>query len=83
VNGLFVMLGIETWKPLLTALLLPPVPFLLLLLLGARLLLPSRGLGWLVILFSVAMMRLEVIAPGRRRSWCWAAAWNPMRRNTA
>lgn len=58
-NGLFVMFGIETWKPVLTALLLPPVPFLLLLLLGARLLLPSRGLGWLIILFSVAMMWLS------------------------
>ena len=55
-NGLFVMFGIETWKPVLAALLLPPVPFLLLLLLGARLLLPRRGLGWLVILFSVAML---------------------------
>lgn len=52
------MLGIETWKPVLTALLLPPVPFLVLLLLGARLLLPRRGLGWLVILFSVAMLWL-------------------------
>ncbi|MEO8057983.1 MAG: YdcF family protein [Burkholderiales bacterium] len=55
-NGLFVMFGIETWKPVLTALLLPPVPFLLLMLLGARLLLPRRGLGWLVILFSVSMI---------------------------
>ena len=53
------MLGIETWKPVFTALLLPPVPFLLLLLLGARLLLPRRGLGWLVILFSVAMLWLS------------------------
>jgi uncharacterized SAM-binding protein YcdF (DUF218 family) len=59
VNGLFVMLGIETWKPVLAALLLPPVPFLVLLLLGARLLLPRRGLGWLVILFSVAMLWLS------------------------
>lgn len=58
-NGLFVMFGIETWKPVLAALLLPPVPFLVLLLLGARLLLPRRGLGWLVILFSVAMMWLS------------------------
>jgi uncharacterized SAM-binding protein YcdF (DUF218 family) len=53
------MLGIETWKPVLAALLLPPVPFLVLLLLGARLLLPRRGLGWLVILFSVAMLWLS------------------------
>ncbi len=58
-NGLFVMFGIESWKPVLTALLLPPVPFLLLMLLGARLLLPRRGLGWLVILFSVAMLWLS------------------------
>lgn len=53
------MFGIETWKPVLTALLLPPVPFLLLMLLGARLLLPRRGLGWLVILLSVAMLWLS------------------------
>ena len=43
-----------SWKPIVTALLLPPVPFLVLILLGARLLLPRRGLGWLVILIGVA-----------------------------
>ena len=53
------MFGIETWKPVLTALLLPPVPFLVLLLIGARLMLPRRGLGWLIILFSVAMLWLS------------------------
>ena len=53
------MFSIETWKPVLTALLLPPVPFLLLMLLGARLLLPRRGLGWLIVLFSVAMLWLS------------------------
>jgi uncharacterized SAM-binding protein YcdF (DUF218 family) len=58
VNGLFETLGIESWKPVLGALLLPPVPFLVLLLIGARLLLPRRGLGWLVILLSVAMLWL-------------------------
>ena len=50
------MLGIENWKPLLTALLLPPVPWLVLMLIGARLLLPRRGLGWFVILASVALL---------------------------
>lgn len=50
------MLGIDSWKPLLTALLLPPVPWLVLMLIGARLLLPRRGLGWLVILASVALL---------------------------
>lgn len=50
------MLGIENWKPVLTALLLPPVPWLVLMLIGARLLLPRRGLGWLAILSSVALL---------------------------
>lgn len=54
VNSLFVQFGIESWKPLLTALLLPPVPWLLLILIGARLLLPRRSLGWLVLLIGVA-----------------------------
>jgi uncharacterized SAM-binding protein YcdF (DUF218 family) len=59
VNSLFVTLGIESWKPVVAALLLPPVPFLVLTLIGARLLLPRRGLGWLVIVFSVAMLWLS------------------------
>ncbi len=53
-NSLFSLLGIEGWKPIVTALLLPPVPFLLGVLIGARLLLPRRGWGWLVIVLSVA-----------------------------
>lgn len=53
-NSLFTTLGLGGWKPLLTALILPPVPFLLLILIGARLLLPRRGLGWLVVLLGVA-----------------------------
>jgi uncharacterized SAM-binding protein YcdF (DUF218 family) len=59
VNSLFASLGIETWKPFAAALLLPPVPLLLLVLVGARLLLPRRGLGWLVILASVALLWLS------------------------
>jgi uncharacterized SAM-binding protein YcdF (DUF218 family) len=59
VNSLFASLGIESWKPVITALLLPPVPFLLLVLIGARLLLPRRGLGWLVILVSVVLLWLS------------------------
>ena len=55
-NSLFILLGIESWKPVLTALLLPPVPLLLLMLIGARLILPRRGLGWLVIVTSVALL---------------------------
>ncbi len=55
-NSLFVLLGIESWKPIITALLLPPVPLLLLMLVGARLILPRRGLGWTIVVFSVAGM---------------------------
>ena len=58
-NDYFAMLGIEAWKPVVGALLLPPVPFLVTTLVGARLLLPRRGLGWLVILFSVVMLWLS------------------------
>jgi urease accessory protein UreH len=66
VNHLFVMLGIESWKPILAALVLPPVPFLLLILIGARLLLPRRGLGWLLIFFSVVMLWLSACSGAAR-----------------
>ena len=53
-HNLLSLLGIETWKPVLTALLLPPVPLLLAVLIGARLMQPRRGWGWLVVSLSVA-----------------------------
>ncbi len=53
-HSLISLLGIETWKPVLTALLLPPVPLLLTVLVGARLMRVRRGWGWLLILLSVA-----------------------------
>jgi uncharacterized SAM-binding protein YcdF (DUF218 family) len=65
-NSYLTLLGIESWKPVLAALLLPPVPFLLTTLIGARLLLPRRGLGWLVILFSVAMLWLSACTGASR-----------------
>lgn len=58
-NSLFATLGIDGWKPLIAALLLPPVPLLLLVLLGARMILWRRGLGWLVLLLSVAGLWLS------------------------
>ncbi len=58
-NELFILLGIESWKPILTALLLPPVPLILLMLLGTRLVLPSRGLGWTVVLLAAVLMWLS------------------------
>jgi uncharacterized SAM-binding protein YcdF (DUF218 family) len=56
VNEIFLSLGIESWKPVLTALLLPPVPLLLLVLVGARAILWQRGVGWLLVLISVLGM---------------------------
>jgi uncharacterized SAM-binding protein YcdF (DUF218 family) len=58
-NSLFILLGIESWKPALAALLLPPIPLLLLVLIGARLMLPRRGLGWFVIVVAVALLWLS------------------------
>ena len=52
-NELFYTLGIESWKPVLSALLLPPLPLLLLVLAGARLMFRRRLLAWLLILAGV------------------------------
>ena len=52
-HSILSLLGIESWKPALTALVLPPVPLLLTLLVGARLLISRRALGWLIVLASV------------------------------
>ncbi|MES2992518.1 MAG: YdcF family protein [Pseudomonadota bacterium] len=54
-NSLFALLDLNAWKPVVTALLLPPVPFLLLMLIGARLILARRGLGWSVVLGGAAL----------------------------
>src|SRR5436853_6993605 len=59
VNQLFALLGIESWKPVAAALVLPPVPLLLLVLVGARLMLPRRGLGWFVIVVAVVLLWLS------------------------
>lgn len=52
-NEIFFTLGIESWKPYLSALLLPPVPLLLLILAGARLMFRRRLLAWLMVLVGV------------------------------
>lgn len=51
-NDLFVTLGIETWKGTLGVLLMPPVPFILVILVGARLMFRHRLLAWLLILLG-------------------------------
>ncbi len=43
-----------SYKPLLTALVMPPLPFIVLILLGARLILPRRGLGYVLVLLGLA-----------------------------
>jgi uncharacterized SAM-binding protein YcdF (DUF218 family) len=62
-NDVFLTLGIESWKPVLSALLLPPLPLLVITLLGARFILWRRGLGWLLVLLSVVALWLSA---------CWA-----------
>jgi len=62
VNELIGLLGIESWKPVFAALLLPPLPLLLLVLVGARLMLARRGLGWLLILIGTIALWLSTCA---------------------
>jgi len=62
VNNLLSLLNIEPWKPVLTAIVLPPVPLLLMVLLGARLILPRRGLGWLLLLLGTLGIWLSACA---------------------
>ncbi len=62
VNDLFQSLGIESWKPVLVALALPPVPWILLVLVGARLIPWRRFAGWLAILVAVSGLWLSACA---------------------
>lgn len=48
-NQIVLALGLQSWKPVITSLLLPPVPWLLLLLLGAGMLRRRRGWGRVLI----------------------------------
>jgi uncharacterized SAM-binding protein YcdF (DUF218 family) len=50
VNDLALTLGASDWKPFLTALLLPPVPWIVLLLVGAHWLFGRKASGWLLLL---------------------------------
>lgn len=65
-NQLFVLLGISSWKPVLSALLLPPVPWLVLVLAGTRLVLSRRGLGWSLVLAAVALSWLSTCTGSAR-----------------
>lgn len=61
-NSLTVALGIGSWKPVFSALLLPPVPLLALVLLGAAVLTRRPRLGWLLLLVGVAGVWLSASA---------------------
>lgn len=65
-NDLLTLFGINSVKPWLAALLLPPVPMLLMILIGARLILPRRGLGWTVILLAVTLLWFSACAGTER-----------------
>lgn len=52
-NDFFVWLRLDGWRGVLTAMAMPPAPFLLLILVGARLMFKRRALAWLLILTSV------------------------------
>lgn len=65
-NDLVSTLGLEGLKPLVDALLLPPLPFVLLVLVGARLLFHRRGLGWsLILLASLGIWLTATAAVGK------------------
>ena len=49
-------MGLESWKGVLAMFLLPPVPFLILILVGARLMFKRRLLAWTLILLSCAAL---------------------------
>ncbi len=52
-------MDLGSWKPIVSALILPPVPGLVLILLGARLILPRRGWGYLTLLLGVSVIWLS------------------------
>lgn len=56
-------LGLESWKGLIAILILPPVPLLLLVLVGARLMFTRRALAWLLILLACTGLWLSA-TPG-------------------
>jgi uncharacterized SAM-binding protein YcdF (DUF218 family) len=57
-NELFLTLGIESWKPIVGTMLLPPLPMLVLVLVGARLMFRRRLLAWFLILLGVLSLWL-------------------------
>lgn len=61
-NDLLVLLGAQSMKPVLTALVLPPVPWLLLMLFGARLMFWKRSIAWMTMLLGAALIWLSCVS---------------------
>lgn len=53
------MLNLQSWKPLVDVLVLPPVPLLFLVLVGIRLLARRRGLGFMVVMLALSGLWLS------------------------
>jgi len=51
-NDFLLWLGLDGWRPALAALVMPPVPFIVLVLIGARLMFRRRLLAWFLILVA-------------------------------
>lgn len=71
-NELFYQLDIAAWKPVLTALLLPPMPFLSCMLLGAWALRRWRSAGWWLVALGGAGIWFsctEVAGDALQRAW--------------
>ena len=58
-NELLSLLGITAWKPYIGALLLPPVPLIVLMLVGTRVAFARRGLGWLLVLLGAVLLAVQ------------------------
>ncbi len=57
-NDLLTLLGGAAWKPQIDALLLPPVPFIVLMLIGTRVAFARRGWGWLLVISGALLLGL-------------------------
>ncbi len=68
-NDVLLSLGLAQWKQVLSVFLLPPVPMLVLILLGTRLLYSRRWLGWTLVLSGVVALWLTSTTALSRVLW--------------
>jgi uncharacterized SAM-binding protein YcdF (DUF218 family) len=58
-DALLAEYGLQSWKVLIAALVLPPVPLLFLVIVGARMIPWRRGLGWFFVLLALVSLWLS------------------------